>query len=101
MSDDLFDMSLEDKLYRTKYEPDTDHSHIEVDQDVCATKCKEKACVTVCPAGVYKRDPGDESKIVVSHDNCLECGTCVQTCPHDALSWKFPDGGMGVKYRCG
>jgi ferredoxin like protein len=93
-------MSLEDKLYRTKYEPDTDNSHIEVNQEECKT-CKDKQCVTLCPAGVYKKNPNDEDEVIASHDNCLECGTCVKLCKKDAIDWKYPDGAMGVKYRNG
>ncbi len=100
MSEELFELSLEDKLYRTKYEPDSDHPHIKVDMAKCE-KCEGKMCVLLCPAGVYKRDPNDENKIVVSHDNCLECGTCCKVCDKDAIDWSFPEGGMGVKYRFG
>ena len=38
MPDDILSLSLEDKLYRTRYEPDAGHPHIEVDRDCCA-KC--------------------------------------------------------------
>ncbi len=100
MSDEKPKMSLEDKLYRTKYEPDTDNPHIEVDNTKCCT-CKEKQCVTLCPAGVYKRDPGNENEIIASHDNCLECGTCCKICDKDAIDWKYPDGALGVKYKIG
>jgi ferredoxin like protein len=97
---DIFSMSLSDRLYRTRYEPDSDHSHIRVDNTLCGS-CADKPCVALCPAHVYTRDPNDEARIIVSHDNCLECGTCVQVCPTDSLAWDFPDGGMGVKYRFG
>ncbi len=97
---DLFSMSLEDKLYRTRYEPDSDHPHIEVDNSIC-TGCTGKPCVLLCPAHVYKKDPARDGEVLVSHDNCLECGTCVQVCPTESLKWKYPEGGMGVKYRFG
>ncbi len=100
MSDDLLTMTLQDKLYRTKYEPDTDHPHIEVDNAICAG-CVGQPCVLLCPAEVYKPNPNDAKQIMVSHDNCLECGTCIQVCPHDSVKWAFPDGAMGVKYRFG
>ena len=101
MKDETTEMSLADKLYRTKYEPDSDHPHIKVDCEVCG-KCVEKTCLHVCPAEVYKADPNDPTQITVSHDNCLECGTCRKACPHShAIDWKYPDGGMGVKYRFG
>ena len=100
MSEDNNKLSLEDKLYRTKYESDTDNPHIKVDNAKCRT-CKEKQCITLCPAGVYKRDPSNEDEIMASHDNCLECGTCCKICDKDAIDWSYPDGAMGVKYRIG
>lgn len=97
---DIFDLSLEDKLYRTKYEPDAAHPHIKVDAAKCPS-CPGQPCLFFCPAEVYKRDPNDEKLIAVSHENCLECGTCRFGCPKDAIDWQYPDGGMGVKYRFG
>jgi ferredoxin like protein len=100
MIDPIFEHTIEDKLYRTKYEPDSDHPHISVNQEICKG-CADKDCTIHCPAVVYKLDPGDRSKITVSHDNCLECGTCILVCPHRSVDWQFPDGGVGVKYRYG
>ena len=95
---DLFSLTLEDKLYRTRYEPDSAHPHITVKPEICRT-CADKPCVLLCPARVYKLKPDETEVVLVSHDNCLECGTCVQVCPTDSLDWRFPDGGIGVKYR--
>ncbi len=100
MAEDLFKLTLEDKLYRTKYEPDSDHPHISVNDELCAA-CADKPCVSCCPAEVYKTNPNDERLVTVSHDNCLECGTCVQVCEPESVDWRFPDGAMGVKYRYG
>lgn len=93
-------LTLEDKLYRTKFEPDAGHSHIVLDEEVCA-RCKDKVCLVICPAEVYKKDPNDTEKVSVSHENCLECGTCRKACPYDGIRWKYPEGGRGVKYRFG
>ena len=100
MTDTPEKMMLADKLYRTKYEPDPGHSHIVVDETVCA-QCKEKVCLVVCPAEVYKKDPNNPDQIAVSHENCLECGTCRHACPYDGIRWAYPAGGQGVKYRYG
>lgn len=94
------EMTLSDKLYRTRYEPDTHNSHIDLDREICRT-CQKRSCITVCPAGVYAPDPNEASAVAVSHENCLECGTCRAACPHGAVAWKYPDGGKGVKYRFG
>jgi ferredoxin like protein len=101
MSDDKQNLSLEDKLYRTKYEPDAANPHIVLDNRKGDPE-KKKALLKVCPAEVYKPDPNDPDSIAVSHENCLECGTCRQIVDdEDVLKWKQPDGGMGVKYRHG
>ena len=100
MKEDIFELTLEEKLYRTKYEPDLHASHISVDARRCSS-CVDRSCTKICPAGVYKADPNDNTRVVVSHESCLECGTCLQVCPLAAIDWKVPDGGRGVKYRFG
>jgi len=94
------ELTLADKLYRTKYEPDAAHPHITVDQAIC-DRCGERVCLKICPAEVYKADPADPKKINVSHENCLECGTCRRACKLCSVKWNYPDGGKGVKYRFG
>ncbi len=96
----VLELTLEDKLYRTRFESDPDHSHIEVDDEVCRL-CETRICLSICPAKVYTPNPNDESLIAVSHENCLECGTCRIACPNEGITWRFPDGAMGVKYRFG
>jgi len=96
----VFDLTLEDKLYRTRFESDPDNPHIKVDDNICR-QCEEKTCLYICPAKVYTPNPNDDSLISVSHENCLECGTCRIACVDEGIDWQFPDGGMGVKYRYG
>lgn len=96
------ELSLEDKLYRTKYETDSGNSHIAIDQEKDGDARELEKLLKACPAEVYKEDPNDEDKINVSHDNCLECGTCRHIIEDkEKLEWKYPDGGMGVKYKKG
>lgn len=97
---DILTLTLEDKLYRTKYEPDESHSHIKINREACLT-CADKPCLFFCPAEVYKRNPNDSRAINVNHENCLECGTCRYGCPFDAIDWQYPNGAQGVKYRFG
>ena len=93
-------MTVSDKLYKTKYEPDPHKTHIRVEVSLCLM-CAQRPCIFVCPAEVYSADPNDPKKIAVSHENCLECGTCRAACPHGAIDWQYPDGGRGVKFRFG
>ncbi|MBM3239908.1 hypothetical protein FJZ31_26790 [Candidatus Poribacteria bacterium] len=100
MEGNVFELTLEDKLYRTRFEADTENPHITVDDDICR-RCEEKVCLYVCPAKVYKPKPNDSELVMVSHENCLECGTCRIACSEEGIDWRFPNGGMGVKYRYG
>ena len=100
MSTNLFELSLEDKLYRTRFETDHDFRHIEVEDSVCRT-CAEKTCLDICPAEVYKPNPNDANLVVAQYENCLECGTCRVLCEPEGIRWRLPNGGKGVKYRYG
>ncbi len=93
-------MSLADKLYRTRYEPDPAHPHIQVDPEQLRAAATRKL-LKICPAEVYTPDPNNPSNVQVSHENCLECGTCRHAAADEGVQWKFPDGGKGVKYRYG
>jgi ferredoxin like protein len=35
----------------------------------------------------------------VNWEGCLECGTCLMCCDHEALEWRHPRAGFGVQYR--
>lgn len=91
-------MSLPEKLAQNKYELDEHNPHIIVDNQVCRAKCTGRACLIVCPAGVYSERNGD---IVAEWAACLECGTCKVACSSEALSWTYPRGGFGIVYRHG
>jgi ferredoxin like protein len=93
-------MTLADKLYRTKYEADPGHAHIVVDGEKLKA-ARTRKLLKICAAEVYKADPNDPEKVTVSHENCLECGTCRQVSTDEGVEWKYPDGGKGVKYRHG
>ena len=93
-------MTVSDKLYKTKYEADPHRSHIRVDAARCGA-CTTRVCLSFCPAEVYTASRNDPKAVAVSHENCLECGTCRGACPHEAIHWTYPDGGRGVKYRFG
>jgi ferredoxin like protein len=90
-------MTIEDRLYKTRYR--CDHvSHLVIkDMEVCRA-CKEKPCTTFCPASVYSFD---ENMIKVGFEGCFECGTCRIGCPYGNIQWNFPKGGYGVCFKNG
>jgi ferredoxin like protein len=80
----------------TGYRIDTE-AHIKVNREICAA-CDHRACVFSCPAGCYEWNNGS-ARVDFAYESCLECGTCLVICDRDALSWNYPRGGFGVRYR--
>lgn len=74
------------------------NKHITVKQEICKA-CKEKECLHVCPAQVYKlNEAGD---IVLDLEGCLECGTCKIACSKGSIDWNYPAGGFGIQLKFG
>jgi len=46
------------------------------------------ACVTVCPADAFTRNPKTQ-EIAFDHNRCVLCGLCVKACPPHAMSIVF------------
>jgi ferredoxin like protein len=74
-----------------------EESHIQLDSSSCA-RCQTKICIRACPAHLYTLE---QNQVKVDHAGCLECGTCLVVCPLGAVSWKYPQGGFGIRYRYG
>jgi NAD-dependent dihydropyrimidine dehydrogenase PreA subunit len=58
--------------------------------DACT---KEAACAEACPSecihpGKSEAGFGDVPQLYINPDECLDCGTCIPTCPSNAI---FPD----------
>ena len=53
-----------------------------------------------CPATVYDWN-APQKKIIVSYENCIECGACRMLCPFDNIKCHWPRGGFGVQYKFG
>lgn len=85
--------SIQDKLAIMKYNC-AEFSHLIIDQEKCK-KCREKTCTFICPANVYSVDE-NTGEILVSYENCLECGACRIACPKKLIDWKYPKAGCGV-----
>jgi ferredoxin like protein len=92
-------LNIEAKLGWDVFQVDREGSHIVIDQDVCRARCTVRFCLHVCPAGLYSR--GEDDRILVNYEGCLECGTCLIACREDALTWHYPRAGFGVQFRFG
>jgi len=92
-------MNIEAKLGLDVFSVDGEEAHIVIDQEICRTRCTVRYCLHVCPANLYTR--ADDGRMLVNHEGCLECGTCLIACREDALTWGYPRAGFGVQYRFG
>lgn len=90
--------SVEERLGVNETRPDKT-SHLEITGPERCADCK-KPCIVVCPAGTYAFSD-EKGVILISFENCLECGACRAVCPYGAILWKHPLGGSGVCYRYG
>lgn len=93
-------VNVDAKLGTLNYK--ADHAaHIRIKEDqTCLLKCPDKPCVNVCPAAVYRWEE-EQKKIIVSFENCIECGACRMVCPFSNIDCYWPRGGFGVQYRYG
>ena len=91
-------MDLDKNLSTLKYSPD-EKSHLTPCDGDCKN-CKYKPCINTCPAGVYEWLE-DEQKLLVKHENCLECGACRIVCEKKSLKWEYPKGTKGVTFKQG
>jgi len=91
-------LTMEDKLARTKFVANEKDPHLIVDNDICRA-CPGQWCLTVCPSQRYSKDA--EGIIHVDFEGCFECGTCLIACLPGGVYWKYPLGGFGVCYREG
>ena len=90
-------VNIKDKLALDTFKV-AKESHLKVDQSICK-KCDCRCCLSICPAGVYTI--GEQDEIHVDFEACLECGTCLIACPHNAIQWGYPQGGYGVQLMYG
>ena len=45
-------------------------------------KCKYMDCCEVCPVDCFYEG---ENMLVISHDECIDCGVCEPECPAEAI----------------
>jgi len=92
-------LTLEERLYANEYRT-AKESHLEISDEKKCLTCEGRPCTTICPAGTYTWSD-ESSRILVSFENCLECGGCRAVCPSRIISWRYPMGGAGICYRYG
>lgn len=81
--------TVAERIARLKYDDDR-QSHIKVlkpESDFI------KRIVTLCPTKCYTLE---DSKVVLQHEPCIECGTCAEE-----TEWRHPRGEKGVIYQYG
>ena len=45
----------------------------------------DRACVSVCPVDCISAVPGVDRKFYIDPSNCIDCGSCEQACPNQAI----------------
>lgn len=90
--------NIDDKLFKVKYVPD-EEAHLKPDEKECLL-CESKICTFICPANVYEWDE-ENQKLMIGHENCLECGACRIACERKCIAWKYPKGNKGVTFKQG
>ena len=45
----------------------------------------DKSCVEVCPVVCIHFDEGDDRKLYIDPDECIDCGACEPVCPVTAI----------------
>jgi ferredoxin like protein len=92
-------LSLEDKIGLVTLKSYKD-SHLTIHDPRICRDCEGRPCVTACPVDTYEWDEA-QGRLIVSFENCFECGTCRLVCPYENIGWKYPPGGFGVEFRQG
>lgn len=90
--------TMYERLAHTHFETD-DVCHITIDAERIRKAGIAATLVKICPAQVYSQNEAGD--LEAEFAACLECGTCRQIAPQNALQWHYPRGGFGVEYRQG
>jgi ferredoxin len=45
----------------------------------------DQSCVAVCPVDCISSDPSNDRKFFIDPANCIDCGSCEDACPNQAI----------------
>ena len=62
---------------------------------VSCRHCKDPICVKSCISGALSKD--EMGTVVIDHDRCVGCLTCILVCPYGAVS--VGEGGVVQKFE--
>ncbi|MGA2514142.1 MAG: ferredoxin family protein [Candidatus Limnocylindrales bacterium] len=55
----------------------------------------DQSCVAVCPVDCISADVSVDRKFYIDPANCIDCGSCEQACPNQAI---FPAEGLPAQW---
>jgi len=85
----------EDYLRLVNIVPDNT-SHIAVKDRKRCKRCNTRACLYVCPSGVFYWNESSAT-LEILWRRCVECSACENTCPEN-IAFRYPRGGFGITY---
>ncbi|MBI5133706.1 MAG: electron transfer flavoprotein, partial [Thaumarchaeota archaeon] len=88
--------SIDERIAKMKINDDPE-PHIKIiDPDLKFIKSMVQLCPTKCYIMEILNKEGSKSQVVLQHEGCIECGTCMKE-----TDWKHPKGEKGVTYEYG
>ena len=93
--------SPEAKIRFVEFRPDDTFRHVTVTDPGLCRDCKNKECLAICPAAVFRWDHIPGHPLTVLYRQCVECGACRLACPAGNIAFIYPRGGYGVIFHQG
>lgn len=60
---------------------------------------QDQACVRVCPVACIHFDAGQDRKLYIDPNECIDCGACEPVCPVQAIYAEFDLPAQWAKYQ--